>query len=71
MNRKFLLTLPFILSLICFTAYTLIGQSVAADGTLVESFAFVPLGYLFFNIGIIVWAVQFGKIFLSKKKSGQ
>jgi len=69
MNKKLLMVLPFILSFTCFMAYTLIGQSVAADGTLVESFAFIPLGYLFFFLGISIWALQFGKAFLRKKNS--
>ena len=37
----------------CSIAYTVIGSYVAADGTLVEPFGFIPLAYLFGFIALL------------------
>jgi len=54
MKRKLLLaSTPLFLSMLCITAYAMIGSSVAPDGTLQEPFFLIPIGYLFFFIGSI------------------
>ena len=40
-------------TLICFIAYTVIGAKVLPDGTLVEPFALIPIGYIFVLVFII------------------
>ncbi len=46
----------------CFIAFNAIGSYVAADGTLVEPFGFIPLAYLFAFIsllsGISLWIIK-------------
>ncbi|WBW96788.1 DUF3955 domain-containing protein [Oceanirhabdus sp. W0125-5] len=53
--KKYLISLiSFILGLCCFLIYSIIGCKVAPDGTLVEPFYLIPIGYLFIAIGIII-----------------
>ncbi|MCU4760102.1 MULTISPECIES: DUF3955 domain-containing protein [unclassified Bacillus (in: firmicutes)] len=60
--KKYILTLiPFILGIGCVVSYNTIGSKVASDGTLVEPFYLLPMGYLFLAIGII-------SLFVSKIK---
>ncbi len=40
-------------AVICFIAYNVIGAKVLPDGTLVEPFALIPMGYLFVLVFII------------------
>ncbi len=54
LNKKIILMTPFILSMLCFVSYAAIGSYVAEDGALVEPFAFIPMGYLFFALGIVL-----------------
>ncbi|MEG1256236.1 DUF3955 domain-containing protein [Clostridium sp.] len=61
--KKYRLTLiPFVLSVACIIVYNIIGSEVAADGTLIEPFFLIPIGWLFFGIGIIaiivIWALS-------------
>ncbi|MPN38420.1 hypothetical protein SDC9_185944 [bioreactor metagenome] len=44
-------------AIICFVAYNIIGAEVLPDGTLVEPFALIPIGYIFLLIFIIsfIW----------------
>lgn len=58
---------PFIIGIACFAAYSIIGSHVASDGTLIESFGLIPLGWLFTVIGIIS-AVILGIWFWFHKK---
>ena len=53
----------------CLIAYNAIGSYVAADGTLVEPFAFIPLAYLFGLIAIIS-GVGLAIVSLAKRKPG-
>jgi len=40
-------------AIICFISYHIIGAKVLPDGTLVEPFALIPIGYLFVLVFII------------------
>lgn len=42
-----------ILGLVSFIVYNIKGSYLNADGTLVESFAFIPIGYLLVFIGLV------------------
>lgn len=67
-NKLILLSLILILlSLGCLTAYTLIGSTVAPDGTLVEPFYLIPLGYLFGILGIGVFIYRQVRTHILKK----
>ena len=47
----------FILAIITGVSYAAIGQEIAADGTLVEPFALIPLTYLATLIGVVLLAI--------------
>ncbi|QHI71648.1 DUF3955 domain-containing protein [Aminipila terrae] len=49
-------------ALICFVSYNLIGSKLLPDGTLVEPFALIPIGYLFILLFII--SLIFNLLFL-------
>jgi hypothetical protein len=52
--KKYLVSLISIfISIVCIITYDIIGSEVLADGTLVEPFFLIPLGWLFLIIGII------------------
>jgi uncharacterized BrkB/YihY/UPF0761 family membrane protein len=54
-KKTFLFTVvPLLLGLGCWVAYAIIGSEVAANGTLVEPFALIPLGYIFVALGLVV-----------------
>lgn len=57
--KKYLMILPFLITIICAISYNVIGCRVPADGTLDEPFFLVPIGWLFFFIGIIMVLTQF------------
>ncbi|MBU2037400.1 DUF3955 domain-containing protein [Patescibacteria group bacterium] len=59
--------IPFILGISCIIAYNIIGSSVAEDGTLVEPFALLPIGWLMLAIGIVSSFIL-GIKFLIRKK---
>ncbi|WP_439743133.1 DUF3955 domain-containing protein [Bacillus pseudomycoides] len=60
--KKYILSLiPFILGIGCLVSFNTIGSKVAADGTLVEPFYLLPIGYSLIAIGII-------SLFVSKMK---
>ena len=52
--------------MVCFLSYHIIGAKVLSDGTLVEPFALIPIGYLFVLVFIISLICNF--IFLRKHK---
>ena len=54
-------------AIICFIAYNIIGAEVLPDGTLVEPFALIPIGYIFILVFIISLICNF--IFLKKHKT--
>lgn len=60
--KKYILSLiPFILGVGCLVSFNMIESKVAADGTLVEPFYLLPIGYLLVAISII-------SLFVSKMK---
>ncbi|MBU3131042.1 DUF3955 domain-containing protein [Clostridium gasigenes] len=57
MKKYILALIPFIIAVGCFIAFVIIGSEVTADGTLVEPFFLIPIGYLFLAISIIIATV--------------
>ncbi|MBF9017741.1 MULTISPECIES: DUF3955 domain-containing protein [unclassified Oceanispirochaeta] len=59
----------FIISLICLISFRIIGSSIAEDGTLVEPFGLIPIGYMFLIISIVsgVAAITKSAIYKLKK----
>jgi len=53
--------ISFVIGALCHWQYYRIGQYIAEDGTLVEPFALIPMGYLFYLIGIIFFIFYFIK----------
>ncbi|WP_102401204.1 DUF3955 domain-containing protein [Haloimpatiens massiliensis] len=52
--KKYLLSLiSFIIAISCIVAYNIIGSKIAPDGTLIEPFFLIPIGWLFIIIGIV------------------
>lgn len=67
--KKYLLSLiSLILGIGCMVTFNIIGSEVAPDGTLVEPFFLIPIGYLFVFIGIILAIVVSVVPFLLKAK---
>ena len=70
--KKYILNLiPFIIGTGCFVAFSIIGSEVAPDGTLVEPFFLIPLGFIFFFVGIIELLVSAVLYYLDTKKSSK
>ncbi len=65
MKKNFIAIIPLALGFGCLLAYKIIGSEVAPDGTLVEPFGLIPIGYLLILIGLVAGIVLF---ILSKKK---
>ncbi|MGF9964787.1 DUF3955 domain-containing protein [Bacillus rhizoplanae] len=61
MKKYILALIPFILGIGCIVSFNIIGSTVASDGTLVEPFYLLPMGYSLVAIGII-------SLFVSKIK---
>ncbi len=53
-------------AMLCFIAFNVIGAEVLPDGTLVEPFALIPIGYIFILMFIISLICNF--VFLKKYK---
>ncbi len=53
-------------AMLCFIAFNVIGTEVLPDGTLVEPFALIPIGYIFILMFIISLICNF--VFLKKYK---
>ena len=65
--KKYILSLiPFILGASCFITFNIIGSEVTLDGTLVEPFFLIPIGYLCFVIAIICLLIAFIIPFFNK-----
>lgn len=64
-------TILFAIGIGCMIAYRIIGSKVAANGTLVEPFALIPIGWLFIILGIILSLVLIIRraLFLSSKNN--
>jgi len=70
--KKYLLNLiPFIITIGCVVTFNIIGSEVAPDGTLVEPFFLIPIGCLFFFIGIIGLLVRTVSFYRNTKKSNK
>ena len=67
MKKIQIILLPFLAGFTCLLAYQLIGSELAPDGTLLESFYLIPMGYSFLGIGILFILVMIGKRFINKK----
>lgn len=53
--KKYLFTItPFILGVVCFVSYNIIGSEIAPDGTIIEPFGLIPIGFLLISLSIIV-----------------
>jgi len=46
--------ISFSLGIGCLVAFKIIGSEITADGTLVEPFALIPIGWLLITAGIIL-----------------
>ncbi|EON72172.1 DUF3955 domain-containing protein [Lysinibacillus sphaericus] len=66
MKKYLIAATPILLGIICFAANAIIGSEVAPDGTLIEPFFLIPVGYLLFFTGII--SLLFVAIFSTAKK---
>lgn len=53
MKKNILNLIPFIITIGCFMAYSIIGDKILPDGTLVEPFFLIPTAWAFFFMGII------------------
>lgn len=57
--KKYLFTMiPFILGVICFVSYSIIGSEITSEGTLVEQCALIPIGFLLIATSIIVLSIM-------------
>lgn len=74
MKKIYLIPLvPLILGLCCFVAFNIIGSKVAPDGTLIEPFFLIPIGWMLilvgFVSGIILYLLMCFKKIRHKKNS--
>ena len=54
MKRKYYFAIiPCILGVGCFITFSVIGSEIAPDGTLIESFGFIPVGFLLIAVALI------------------
>ena len=53
MKKYILSMIPLILAMGCVIAYNIIGSEVAADGTLIEPFFLIPIGYIFVLVSMV------------------
>jgi hypothetical protein len=57
MKKYFIAFIPVIVGIICWVAYSIIGSEVAPDGTLLEPFFLIPIGFLLIACGILIAVV--------------
>jgi hypothetical protein len=67
MKKNILNLIPFIVTVVCIIVYKVIGAEVLADGTLVEPFYLIPIGWLFLFIGIIGVSIRIAFSFKNKR----
>ena len=67
MKKNILNLIPFIATVVCIIVYNFIGSEVLADGTLVEPFYLIPIGWLFLFIGIIGVGIRIAFSFKNKR----
>ncbi|MEK4745104.1 MULTISPECIES: DUF3955 domain-containing protein [unclassified Bacillus (in: firmicutes)] len=53
MKKYMLSLLPLIAGIGCLVSFNMMGSKVAADGTIVEPFYLLPMGYSLLAIGVI------------------
>ncbi|MBU3087138.1 DUF3955 domain-containing protein [Clostridium gasigenes] len=69
MKKYILALIPFIIGVVCFITFEIIGSEVAADGTLVEPFFLIPIGFLFLAISVIIAiVVRISAFYFNTKK---
>ena len=54
MKKIIAFLVPFIMGISCLIAFKVIGSEVAPDGTLIEPFFLLPIGYLLIAVSIIL-----------------
>lgn len=59
--------IPLVLGIGCFIAFESIGSHVSEDGTLIEPFGLIPIGYLMFATSLIASLIIGIKTLLKKK----
>jgi len=52
-NKYYFAVVPFFLGIGCFLAFNIIGSTIDSDGTLIEPFGLIPIGFLFIAISLI------------------
>lgn len=67
MKKKFIVLAPLLVAVACVISYSLIGTSIAEDGTLIEPFFLIPIAWLFFIIAVISFLILVVSHFLTKK----
>ncbi len=68
--KKYLFSLlSLVLGMGFWIAYTIIGSKIAPDGTLIESFYLIPMGYLFLALGLVSLLLVFSVSVIRKRKS--
>jgi len=68
--KKYLFSLlSLVLGIGFWIAYTIIGSEVAPDGTLVEAFYLIPMGYLFLALGLVSLLLVFTVSVFRKHKA--
>jgi len=68
--KKYLFSLlSLVLGMGFWIAYTIIGSEVAPDGTLVEAFYLIPMGYLFLALGLVSLLLVFTVSVFHKHKA--
>ena len=67
MKKYIIPIIVLLLGIICLIAYKVIGSEVSADGTLVEQFWLIPVGYLLIVISIISSIVIYINSVIKKK----
>ena len=58
----------FVFFLICLISFRIVGSSIAEDGTLVEPFGLIPIGYMFLIISIVSGVAAITKLAIYKLK---
>jgi TRAP-type C4-dicarboxylate transport system permease small subunit len=67
--KKYLYLLPFLLGIACFILFTIIGSYVDQDGTLIEPFFLIPIGYLWVFIGLVFILFRYLRHFVKNHKN--
>jgi len=72
MKKKLIVLTPLLISIGCLLTFSLIGSRISEDGTLVEPFFLIPVGWFFFAIALISSLVLGAlRIFKHNPQNGQ